>query len=438
LGWLALPVLVGAFQIAGTMGAWQRSQNPRYHGPGPGPEAWGDPSLISRPDALAFALLVIGPLALYARNRWPLPVLGIAGGAVLAFSLLGYPRGPIFLSLIIAYFVAVVRGHRLAAAVAGVAGMLIYAGLAALPGGVPPPGLVDVAFQVGWGLALLSIAELVRVRRERLAEAARVHEEERRRQAGEERLRIARELHDVLAHNISMINVQAGVALHLMDDNPEQARTALAAIKDASKEALTEVRSVLGVLRRVDEEAPRAPTAGLARLGDLIARAEAAGITVRRRVSGTARTLPSGVDRAAFRIVQEALTNVARHARARTATIRIDYGADHVTVGVDDDGIGAGSRQRHAQPAEADSPGTGSGITGMRERTSALGGELYAGPAPAGGFRVRARLPLPPDATHEPAPASARAPAAGPAPTPGPVSQPGPASSRPAGPAQEG
>src|SRR3569833_4184142 len=139
-------------------------------------------------------------------------------------------------------------------------------------------------------------AEVVRFRRVRAVEIRRTHEEEGRRQASEERLRIARELHDVRAHNISMINVQAGVALHLMDERPEQARTALSAIKDASKEALTEVRSVLGVLRQVDESAPRAPAAGLARLDDLVARARVAGIPVRLVAAGAPRPLPAGVD----------------------------------------------------------------------------------------------------------------------------------------------
>src|SRR3569833_3522631 len=147
-------------------------------------------------------------------------------------------------------------------------------------------------------------AEVVRFRRERADEIRRTHEEEGRRQASEERLRIARELHDVRAHNISMINVQAGVALHLMHERPEQARTALAASKDASKEALTEVRSVLGVLRQVDESAPRAPAAGLARLDDLLARTRVAGLTVRVRTAGTERTLPAGVVLVVFRIIQ--------------------------------------------------------------------------------------------------------------------------------------
>ncbi|MGH9000260.1 MAG: sensor histidine kinase, partial [Acidimicrobiia bacterium] len=221
--------------------------------------------------------------------------------------------------------------------------------------------------------------------RQRRLDAERTRAEEERRRAGEERMRIARELHDVLAHNISLINVQAGVALHLMDDKPEQARTALAAIKEASGDALREVRSVLGMLRSVDEAAPRHPAPSLSRLGSLVSRAEAAGLRVRVEAEGEARPLPTGLDLAAFRIVQEALTNVARHAGAAGATVRVGYGTDALAIEVEDDGRGQGPPT---------SRGTGSGIAGMRQRAAALGGTLEAGPRPEGGFRVRAHLPL--------------------------------------------
>jgi signal transduction histidine kinase len=196
-------------------------------------------------------------------------------------------------------------------------------------------------------------------------------------------MRIARELHDVLAHNISLINVQAGVALHLMDDQPGQSRSALVAIKQASNDALGELRSVLDVLRLGDERPPRSPAPGLANLRSLVAGAGATGLEVRTRVEGTPRPVPAGVDLAAFRIVQEALTNVTRHAGPASATVLLGYGGDDLTVQVDDDGRG---------PAATGSDGNG--IRGMRERVAALGGELAAGPRPGGGFRVLARLPL--------------------------------------------
>jgi signal transduction histidine kinase len=229
---------------------------------------------------------------------------------------------------------------------------------------------------------VLVVAEAVRIRRSQLAEAARSREEATLRRASEERLRIARELHDVLAHSISVINVQASTALHLIDARPEQARDALSAIKQASKEALTEVRSVLGVLREAGEEAPRSPAVGLGRLDDLVASTSAAGVNVSSRTVGTPRRVPDGVDAAAFRIVQEALTNVTRHAGDATATITLAYGAAELTIFVDDDGRATG-------PGFA----SGNGLRGMRERAESLGGRLEAGPKPSGGFRVLARLP---------------------------------------------
>jgi signal transduction histidine kinase len=224
----------------------------------------------------------------------------------------------------------------------------------------------------------------VRVRRERAAE-------EVRRRVEEERLRLARELHDVVAHSIAVINFQAGVAVHVLDRRPEQARAALLAIKQASGEALQELRATLGVLRQLGEQGgSRAPLPGLAQLDALVARAAQAGRRVEVRVQGEQVELPLAVDLAAYRIVQEALTNVARHAGPAAAVVRLTFGAGEVLVEVTDDGRGL---------AAADTPGGGRhGIAGMRERAVALGGELEAGPGPAGGFQVRARLPFQPRA----------------------------------------
>jgi signal transduction histidine kinase len=336
-------------------------------------------------DALAFVLLAAGPAALVVRRRAPALVLTAVFGVTLAYDLIGYPRGPIFLALIVAFFTAVHMGRRLAAWVVLGVGYLSFVWLTYLVGRESRPGWGEILGLAAWLLLLATVAEVARGRREGAIEARRIREEEARRRASEERVRIARELHDVLAHNISLINVQAGVALHLMDEQPEQARSALTAIKAASKEALSELRSVLGILRQVDEGAPRSPTPGLDRLEGLVMRADAAGLTVRIEVEGTQRPLPAGVDLAAYRIVQEALTNVTRHAGPAMATIRVAYRDDSVTVEVDDDG--------RRPPAHAASEG-GNGIPGMRERAAALGGMLEAGPRAGGGFRVRARLPL--------------------------------------------
>jgi signal transduction histidine kinase len=335
-------------------------------------------------DAFAVLLLLAGPAALVLRRRFPVPVLLVVGPVTVTYLLSGYPYGPVVFSLVVALFTAVVRGHRVAA---WLTASVLYAGHLALGRMVDSDmGSLMVAVVVAaWLLVVLVLAEAARVQRARIMEARRTREEEARRRASEERLRIAQELHDVLAHNISLINVQAGVALHLMDDDPGQARTALTAIKQASKDALGELRSVLGVLRRLDEQAPRQPAPGLARLDELAGRAGAAGLRVRTEVAGEPRPLPAAVDLAAFRVVQESLTNVARHAGAAHVTVHVTYRDDDLVVRVDDDGAGAPT---------ASSPGTGSGILGMRERATALGGELVAGPRPGGGFRVVARLPL--------------------------------------------
>ncbi len=204
------------------------------------------------------------------------------------------------------------------------------------------------------------------------------------------RAALARDLHDVVAHYISVINVQASTALQLMDRQPDRARTALVTINEVSRQALVELRSVLGVLRAVDGSAPRAPAPGLARLGDLADTATAAGLAVRIEENGQRVPLPADVDLAAYRIIQEALTNSARHSGHTTATIRIVYREGALVVEVADEG----ARRPSARPS--DQPGgTGSGIAGMTERVAALGGTLQAGPRPGAGFAVRAWLPLP-------------------------------------------
>jgi signal transduction histidine kinase len=308
----------------------------------------------------------------------------VAAITVLYFAL-GYPFGPAWLALLVAFWTAITGGQRLAAWLTAAVAIPAFVGLGALFGRAEGPTLGGILPHVGWLLLVLVVAEAARIRRERLLEAERTRAEEDRRRAGEERLRIARELHDVLAHNISLINVQAGVALHLMDEQPGQSRSALIAIKQASNDALRELRSVLDILRQ-GAEAPRSPTSGLESLDGLVANAQAAGQAVRTRVAGTPRPLPAGVDLAAFRIVQEALTNVTRHAGKATATVLVGYGDGELTVQVDDDGRGPS--------ANASGPGGGKGIVGMRERVAALGGDLQAGARPGGGFRVRARFPL--------------------------------------------
>jgi signal transduction histidine kinase len=336
-------------------------------------------------DIGAIALIMVAAGALAARRRYPVAVLTVVFGATLVYFGIGYANGPIWLTLITAYVTAVFLGHRVAAAIIAAAGFLGFPWLDYLVRDGQAPSLAFLTGLAAWLLVLLGAAEIVRIRRERAVEAVRIREEETLRRASEERLRIARELHDALGHHLSLINVQSGVALHLNEELPEQARGSLSAIREASKEALGELRSVIDILRQEGERAPRSPTSTLVRLDDLVSQAAAAGLEVRTETEGAVRPLPFGVDVAAFRIVQEALTNVTRHAGGATATVRVTYGERDLTVQVDDDGRG---------PSAPGGTGSGRGLVGMRERAGALGGELEAGPRPDGGFRVRARLPL--------------------------------------------
>jgi signal transduction histidine kinase len=217
----------------------------------------------------------------------------------------------------------------------------------------------------------------------RADEAERTRDEAARRRAMEERLRIARELHDSLTHSISVIQVQAGVAVHLARKRGEDVPPALLAIQEAGTDAVRELRATLGVLRSEED----GDGSGLGQLDSLVARARAAGLPVTVTVTGAERSLPPGVDQAAYRIVQEALTNVSRHTDAASASVHLHYTPETFSIQIDDDGkgpeISTGTRP----------PGPGLGLVGMRERVSALGGRLQAGPQDDGGFQVRAELP---------------------------------------------
>jgi signal transduction histidine kinase len=228
-------------------------------------------------------------------------------------------------------------------------------------------------------LAFVQWHVYVREVERRLEEAERTRDEVARRRAVEERLRIARELHDSLTHSISVIKVQAGVAAHLARKNGEEPSDALLAIQEASRDAVRELRSTLDVLRREDD----VNGSGLDRLPELVERARSSGLPTTYAVRGGARALPPEVDQAAYRVVQEALTNVSRHAGQATASVRVTYGADLLTVRVDDDGDGS------RQP-----PVPGYGLVGMRERVTALGGRLTAEPGATRGFSVLAELPV--------------------------------------------
>jgi len=360
----AFALIIGAIQIVGT--AFVGHNQPEHRAL----------------DAAGAALLAAGAATLVFRRRYPGWVLISSMGITFLYLLLEYPKGPNFLTMIIAFFTAVMHGRRFIAWGILAAEFLLFPWIPYALGNDSAPTHSGIVGLAGWLLVLAAVAEMAHIRQQRVT---RAQEEEARRRAGEERLRIARELHDVLGHNISLISVQAGVALHLMDKQPEQARIALSVIKDASKDALRELRSVLDVLRQVNEEPPRSPSPGLASLSDLVSRASEAGLQVRAEVSGDLRGLPVSVDLAAFRIVQEALTNVMRHSGQSTSSVHVTRKAQELTLQIDNAGGREGSR---------DGVRPGQGILGMQERATALGGMVEAGPNPDGGFRVFARLPL--------------------------------------------
>ncbi|MEU9480297.1 sensor histidine kinase [Streptomyces sp. NPDC048191] len=334
----------------------------------------------------ARVLLLVASVLLLWRHRHPAAVTFGTAAVTLGYLAAGFPYGPVFLAVAVGCFSAVVAGHR-RAAWASVGLLWVGHALVALwlyrwlpPSGDRSGGLTQEIVIATWVLAIVALSELARVRREQWARERADRAQAARRRADEERLRIARELHDVLAHSISVINVQAGMGLALLDSDPEQARAALTTIKAASKEALGEVRQVLDTLR-APGAAPRAPAPGLDRLPELVEQAAAAGLTV--EIEGEPPRLSPGADLAAFRIVQEALTNVVRHSGSRHARVRFARDAEALRLRIDDDGPATG----------ADAGGSGNGLAGMRERAAALGGTIEAGPRADGGFRVLAVLP---------------------------------------------
>jgi signal transduction histidine kinase len=322
-----------------------------------------------------YALVVIAASALVARRLRPLWTLAVVAVLASAYLVGGGPWGPILLSFLVAvYTVARHRPTREAAIWTGAA-------LAVLMAHILVDGeFGDVVPASAWAVVPFAVGVTVRLNREA---AARNQAELARQYADEERLRVAQEVHDVVGHGLSAINMQAEIALHLLPKRPEQAEAALNAISRTSREALDELRVTLALVRRPQGDETRVATAGLARLDALVTRMSETGVPVTVEVTGERRDLPTVIDLAAYRVVQESLTNVLRHAGAATATVRLAYKTEEVTVEVTDTG-------RTAAPPS----GGGHGLAGMRERVDALGGEFDAGPMPGGGFRVYARLPL--------------------------------------------
>ena len=326
----------------------------------------------------------VGCLPLVLRARWGFLKLAplLTAGVVLVLAALE-PGNTVVLIPMVALVQLATEGDRRRTLLIGLA-IVPCVVISVLPFADDGSELVSVVLRnVAFCLLALAVGDVIRSQREAMARAVAVREEETLRKVGEERLRIAREVHDVVAHTMVAINVQAGVAAHLIDADPEQARSALREIKATSGEALRDLRATLGVLRGDDDAAPLGPSGGLGDLDELAGALRAAGVDVRLDV-GDLGPVPASVHAAGYRIVQESLTNVLRHARATHARVRVAREGDAVRLEVTDDGVGGGG----------DDAGSGNGLRGMEERAVALQGALESGPAAGGGWRVLARLPV--------------------------------------------
>jgi len=333
-------------------------------------------------DVLGYALMVTSGLALAASRRAPIPVLVVTGLCAVGYNAIGFEVPAV--AYLFAVYAAVRSGHRIVTLAASV--VL----LAALPLAImasPADWAVKEAFaqargvlELAWLIAAAAAGEALRQAERRADEAERTREETARLRATQERLHIARELHDSLTHQISIIKVQAEVAVHLARKRGEQVSESLLAIQEAGREATRELRATLETLR----DLTRSPSHGLDHLPELLAGAHGIGLITTLTIEGERQDVPDAVDRTAYRIVQESLTNTARHGAAATASIRIDYLPDALAIRVDDDGT--------AKPGSALVPGVG--LLGMHERVTALGGRLRAEPRTEGGFTVQAELPV--------------------------------------------
>ncbi|MGW1552052.1 sensor histidine kinase [Streptomyces sp. NPDC002346] len=332
-------------------------------------------------DLLGYALLTVGGLALVARRRAPVAVLTATGLCAVGYQAAGFDVPAV--AYLFAVYAAVRAGHRIITVAASVA-MLAVLPLAALASGLHDTGEAFAqargALELAWLIAAGAAGEALRQAEWRAEEAERTREETARRRADEERLRIARELHDSLTHQISVIKVQAEVAVHVARRRGEEVPEALLAIQEAGREASRELRATLQALRDDDTTPPR----GLDHVPELVQRARTFGLDTTLTIEGQQHDVPAAVDRTVYRIVQESLTNIARHANATTASVRIDCRPDALAIRIDDDG--------KARPDTAPVPGVG--LLGMRERITALGGRLRAEPRGEGGFTVQAELPV--------------------------------------------
>ena len=343
------------------------------------------------PTVLSYALILAAFLPLALRRRFPLWVLAAATLAAGAYQLAPNPPSLVFVAPLVALYTVGVERDRMTLILAGSAAACTML-VATLPGSessriwadlVRVVAMLGVAGAIGDG-ARTQRAYIAEVE-QRAVEAERGRDEEAKRRVDEERLRIARELHDVVAHSLSIIAVQSGAASHVIATDPAEAKRSLDAIRRTSKEALDELRAMLGVLRtESDADVPLAPVPGIERLEDLVRPLRDAGFDVTVSLEGELGGMPALVEVSVYRLVQEALTNVVRHAGVCSVRVTVSRTDGSVAVSVEDDGRGLAAAPPHG----------GHGLAGMRERVTALGGTFEAGPRSGGGFRVAATLPL--------------------------------------------
>ncbi len=347
----------------------------------------GGTGVPSHGGLLSTALLVVAAGTPLIAGRRPWVALTVSLAATAAYVGLGYPTtSPYFLGLLVTAYLSADARARVRTALFALLIPAVFIVLAVVTGTESARIGVGLSVIVVLGLLVGHAAAEWRARAEQQAEQAR--EAEALRRLAEERLRLARELHDVVSHSIAMINVRASAAVHVMDERPQEARTALVAIKAASHDALGDLRAILGVLRDTDDGASRRPAAGLAQLDELVESVRRAGVDVDLRLDLGPSPLPAALDLTAYRVVQEALTNVVRHAPGAAVAVSVQRRADGLSVAVENDG---------GRPDGVDGEGrkgAGHGLEGMRERVRAAGGSLETGESPEGGFAVRAMLPL--------------------------------------------
>jgi signal transduction histidine kinase len=330
------------------------------------------------------------------RRSHPRAVIAVITGCAVGVAALGYLLTVLLLGpVMVALFALAFRTDRRTANTFALTtiGLLVVTAMAAGP--AAEPLVLKTIAPAAWLLLPTSLGTVARMRSEyleaaqtRAEQAERTREEVARHRVAEERMRIARELHDVVAHHLALANAQAGTAAHVVRNSPDQAQKMLAELTATTSSALRELKAAVGLLRQAgDQEAPLEPAPGLARLPALIGSLSAAGLDVTVTDQGTPRPLSPGVDLTAYRIVQEALTNVTKHADSKEARVELAYSHEWLTVTVTDRGGGP--------PCSPPPAGSGYGLIGMRERAHSVGGHLRTGPRPGGGFQVTAELPLP-------------------------------------------